>query len=57
VVHAPDLRNATLVKRRLATPAAGAATGSIQRVVPPARETALDDFREQVKALLGTTPR
>jgi hypothetical protein len=57
LVHAPDLRDATLVKRRLATPAAGPAAGSLQRVVPPARETALDDFRAQIKALIGTTPR
>ena len=57
LVHAPDLRNATLVKPRLASPAAGPAAGSLQRVVPPSGETALDDLRAQVKALIGTTPR
>jgi len=57
LVHAPDLRNATLVKPRVATPAAGPAAGSLQRVTPPAGETALDDLRVQVKALMGTTAR
>jgi len=57
LVHAPDLHDATLVKPRLATPAAGAAAGSLQRVIPPAREATLDDFRAQVKAIIGTTPR
>ena len=57
LVHAPDLRNATLVKPRVATPAAGPAAGSLQRVTPPAGETALDDLRAQIKALIGTTPR
>lgn len=57
LVHAPDLNQATLVKPRVATPASGEAAGSLQRVVPPARDTALEDFRAQVKALLGTSTR
>src|SRR5699024_10782450 len=57
LVRGPDLREATLVKPRVSTPASGNVSGSLQRVVPQIRETALDDLRAEVKSLLGTTSR
>ena len=57
MVHAPDLRQATLVKPRVMTPQSGAPAGSLVPAAPSVRETGLDDLRTRVKALLATRAR
>jgi hypothetical protein len=57
LVHAPDLRQTTLVKAPLQTPASGAAGLRPVRVTPTVRETGLDELRTQVQSLLRTTSK
>lgn len=54
---APDLRRMSLVKRPIQTPASGAVGLQPVRVMPSFRETALDELRTQVQALLGTSAK
>jgi hypothetical protein len=57
LVHAPDLRQTTLVKQPIQTPATGAVGLQPVRVTSSVREMGLDEFRTQVQALLGTPAR
>lgn len=57
LVHAPDLRQTSLVKQPIQTPTSGAAGLQPVHVMPSFRETGLDEFRIQVQALLGTTAK
>lgn len=53
LVHAPDLRQTTLVKPPVASPVHGTSAAQTVRALPGVRETGLDDFRAEVKALLA----
>ena len=54
LVHAPDLRQMTLVKQPIQTPATGQAGLQPVRLSPNLRESSLDEVRSKVQALLGT---